>query len=411
MQRRVATALAAAVVGAACDDCREPEEGAPVCGPCDPVVLLLEDSPLLNAGLLSPLPEDVLSYCAGHEVDAAVYERWLDEDCWELAAHYTARSLAWDDEVQAEYEQQAKRTFACPDGDGSAGCGAGAPTAQLSFVGPPDLELAQASPIAMLISAPQLDTIAADVLQEDLTQTIQAALAGDHCDGSQWVAGTSCTAFLVGPRHVLTARHCVGDGVPVACGGTAENRLAEKVLVFDYLDDPREGTTTVGGLTVVACGTENGAATVAHRHDWALVELDQPAPGNRTPLALPEPGATPPECGLVYAVGHPLGHPQFRSGTTEPDDPAAWIRPFSEDGLFYTTIDIISGLSGSPVLDLEGDRLVGLLVSGRFETAGDENGCDWIFECGALGCPNERGYGRAVDLSVIAAELAPHLAE
>lgn len=413
MRRRVAAVLAAVFAGQACDECGEPEDPPLVCAACDPIALLLAESDRLKNGELAPLDPDLVSRCAAHEVDIRVETSWLDDECWDLAAHYTARSLDWADaDVEETYAELVSGTFACrSSGEAAGGCAQGSLDVEMSFVGPPELSLEQHSPVAMLVSAPQLEEIRSTALEQDLPRTIDAILAGEDCRGVTWVAGISCTAFLVGPRHVLTARHCVDEDLPAKCGGQASDRLHNERLVFDYHEHPQEGSTLVGGLTVVACGTKDGQPTVDPQHDWALLELDEPPPGNRSPLALPPPGDRPSSCEQVYVVGHPLGHPQTRSGTTEPSEPAAWIRPIETPSVFYTTIDVISGFSGAPVLAVNGDRLVGLLVSGTFEGMPDAYGCHWIYECGPAGCDSELDHGRAVDLSVIAAELAPHLAE
>lgn len=139
---------------------------------------------------------------------------------------------------------------------------------------------------------------------ERLGRTSSAILGGAPSDASQDAVvmlvfrdpATSfqgiCTAALVAPRLVLTARHCVADteadvacsvdGAPASGGVVNANHDPRSLYVFTGKDrpelDPTKWKPAGRGLEVLDDGSKNLC-----NHDLALVLLEQPITG--APLA------------------------------------------------------------------------------------------------------------------------------
>ena len=408
-RRRTGKLIATIVLGLvgtqACDRCRRPKKSEP-CHPCDPVALLRDGGAL---GDLAPLPQAALETCADRELTETIEARWAVPTCPDKTAHYLVNALDWEGALIDDWQQQAGGSFACPAeqaGSGVSGCAA-APPGEQSIVGPAEMEPTIESSVAMLVHSELLPSPDAAAIEQDLPALIEQALDDTGCTVPQPVFYPwPCTAFLVSSEHVLTAAHCL-PGLPSSCGGEATTtELPELSLVFDYLNpidpsDPDSIGIVADGLDIVACGP----AGVAKKDDWVLLQFVPPPELGERP-AFPLPDASPDECDDVYLAGHPMGHPQYVTGTLDPTLPSAWIDDMSP-GLFRATLDVITGYSGAPVFATEDDRLIGLLAAGRFLQS---SGCDWVFECGAAGCEETDDHGAVIDLSAIKDELTAAIA-
>lgn len=141
-------------------------------------------------------------------------------------------------------------------------------------------------------------------MDERLGRASAAILGGTASDASQDAvvmlvfldAATSfrgvCTAALIAPRLVLTARHCVADtdadvacsvdGAPATGGVVNANHDVRSLYVFTGKDrpelDPTKWKPAGRGLEVLDDGSKNLC-----NHDLALVLLERPITG--TPVA------------------------------------------------------------------------------------------------------------------------------
>lgn len=403
LSRSSKLAVLVGLVGSqACHQCGRSKKKEP-CHPCDPVVLLRD----LDDTDLAALPQDALDACADRSLTETIESRWSEPTCPDKTAHYLVNALDWDDATADDWEQQAGLSFACPSDDGiPIGCAAG-PDEELSIVGPAEMEPTVQSAVGMLVRTELLDAPNYPAGQQDLPTLITQTLDDDACEVPQPVfSPLPCTAFLVSSEHVLTAAHCV-PALPTSCGGDAtSSALSEYSLVFDYLDpvdesDPEAFEMVATGLEIVACGPDG----VAKEDDWVLLKFEPPPGfGDRAAFELPEEAVD--ACEDIYLAGHPMGHPQFRTGTLDPSKPSAWVDDV-EPGLFRATLDVVAGYSGAPVFATGDDRLVGMLVAGQFQQS---SGCDWVFECGAAGCVESDDHGSAIDLSAIRAEVSAAIA-
>ena len=140
------------------------------------------------------------------------------------------------------------------------------------------------------------------------TRTTAQAIVGGTVDTTRpdvlllqddTAAGFRCTATLIAPNLVVTARHCVGKrAVPSAstlCQGDATTNGAQSLPDYAgdvaaapmYLSDKPGGTILARGLLVY---DDNATTTCAH--DLALIGLDRNVAGitpseiRRTPLAV-----------------------------------------------------------------------------------------------------------------------------
>jgi hypothetical protein len=186
--------------------------------------------------------------------------------------------------------------------------------------------------------------------------TIGSALAVPDCLG---------TAFLVAPKVVVTAAHCV-----------CPDNVRELCFVFDLYDDARLTNRCALAPESVYHGLKLLGATDDVRKSlncdpeppWTFVELDRPACVlycvEGRPVSLPRAYPTtwctsPRERARIYAVGHPLGTVMQ---CTQP----GCIERFSQTdpNIFWARISTYQGHSGAPIFAVHGNALVGMLVGG-----------------------------------------------
>ena len=158
------------------------------------------------------------------------------------------------------------------------------------------------------------------------------------------------TAFLIAPDLLVTCRHVVREELN---GGRS---LANLRFLFDChwtgargaLDGPLYEVFAEATGPVVAVGTTGW-------EDYIVFRV-RPVPGSRCagagiPLA---PSVAP--CEWVTAIGHPFGLPMCTAGA-EPVEAAGDAR------VAFAHLDVLSGSSGSPVVRISDQRVVGLVQS------------------------------------------------
>jgi hypothetical protein len=367
--QRVFGVIAGLVAAQACDQCDEPPPPFE-CEPCDAVIMLRRTDGVRHGDWTVPKAAD--EACKGAE-HPGVVDAWEKEVCWQQSANYLVHVIDWrtDEAIESGFEREADGTFACPDtaAAGSAGCGGQGPSdTPARIVGPYDVCDDERDAVAMLVDTAELASPDTDALAQNLA----AMLSTTDAKPAPVFTPPAATAFLIGPRHLLTVAHWISP-VPEACGGEASDRLDSRTLLFDYRTTP-DTATRVTGITVVACGRER-ADDVEAETDWAVLELDAPLPG-RTPLALPPAGSAPTQCATVYTLGHPLGHPQQCIGTAQLNRPTAWVVSDPNRGpafdppvarTFTTSLDVVHSLSGAPVFDRVTGSLIGMHRKGVYD--------------------------------------------
>jgi protease YdgD len=172
-----------------------------------------------------------------------------------------------------------------------------------------------------------------------------------------------CTATLIGPRHVVTAAHCLFDGkingfvkpqsVHFVAAQARDKFLAHSVAAafvtspdFRFKVEERPRWDKIG-LEMI-------------KNDWAIITLEQSLPSAPVPIQAVPPAHLPNDTwpGEIALAGYGGDHAfvlsVHKGCTAQTDAPAA--------GLLLHTCDSMPGESGSPVLLLDGDKawLVGI---------------------------------------------------
>jgi V8-like Glu-specific endopeptidase len=189
---------------------------------------------------------------------------------------------------------------------------------------------------------------------------------------SNQITAAMCSGFLVGPKLLVTAGHCIES-----LDDCRANRW-----VFDYKME-NAGTTsiTVPQTSVYSCTKiisqklESGNGL-----DYALVELDR-AVTDREPLKFRKSGQVARGTEIVV-IGHPSGLP------TKISD-GAQVRS-SNSKYFVANLDTYGGNSGSAVMDARTGEVQGILVRGENDYIHDPAGnCRATNYCPDTGCRGE----------------------
>jgi V8-like Glu-specific endopeptidase len=144
-----------------------------------------------------------------------------------------------------------------------------------------------------------------------------------------------CTAYLVAPRLVVTAGHCVGFA-PVG------SDVSQFRLVFGFqMLNATTARTTVAASEIYT--TLRITAVCDGGWDCSVLELDRPVT-NHTMLQINRSGE-PIVGDSVYTIGYPFLLPEKFDG------PAPITGIFAGIGLAATQLDVSGGDSGSPIFD------------------------------------------------------------
>jgi V8-like Glu-specific endopeptidase len=181
-------------------------------------------------------------------------------------------------------------------------------------------------------------------------------------------SGSMCTATLIAPNLLLTARHCISSGPrrDIVCGLSELGEPYPANAIFATNDPvPVEGSRTFQGAELSV--PDEGADTCGY--DVALVRLSANVPPNVAVPAIPRIDREV-EAGEVYTAvgygadesGEPTGQRQMRSGLSVACAPG--LCGFGvESSEFRGETGICSGDSGGPALDAQG-KVVGVVSRG-----------------------------------------------
>jgi V8-like Glu-specific endopeptidase len=178
-----------------------------------------------------------------------------------------------------------------------------------------------------------------------------------------------CSGFLVGPKTLVTAGHCMMN----------EKECADFRWVFGY----KLGVEEFKSSQVYTCKkiiSQKFYYTEKEVNDYAVIELDRNVI-NASPLKYRKHGLVL-QGSRLLTIGHPLGLPMkitdgakvSRMNKEEREHPIrSW---FMKANYFTTNLDAYAGNSGAPVLNIKTGKVEGILIQGADDFVyNDERKC------------------------------------
>lgn len=185
----------------------------------------------------------------------------------------------------------------------------------------------------------------------------------------QPISGT-CTAFLIGPRHMMTASHCFNGG----------NVCRDFRWVFDYVVENENQTGFIGKAQDVYSCKKVVAAAYKDQLDYAIFELDRDVVGR--PFLTLDHKTQVAKHTKIYSIHSPRGLPLKHS--------VGFVRDNSGENHFTSAIDMMRGSSGAPILDATTHQVIGILAQGDVDyDLQTEPFCNRFKRCGEYECRGE----------------------
>jgi len=216
----------------------------------------------------------------------------------------------------------------------------------------------------------------------DGTYAINAGTLGSDynplCDGERFgdqPTAAECTATLVAPDVLITAGHCLGQGMQTDLNGM--------YYVFDYaVKQAGVNPSTFTGDQVYRASQILGyfLGDGDSANDWAVLKLDRAVTG-RTPASVRSSGSISVGQSVV-AIGFGAGLPMKFSDN-------ATVQGLIDFG-FEADFDIIGGNSGGPIINADTGMIEGVLSADQgIDDYMDNGTCFHATVCpGDAGCDN-----------------------
>lgn len=189
--------------------------------------------------------------------------------------------------------------------------------------------------------------------------TLQSAMPQICSDErfTEQVSLGNCSGFLVGPKTLVTAGHCMVN----------EKECSDNKWVFGFKD----GTTELTSSQVYSCSkivSQKYVYNSKEISDYAVIELDREVQGY-VPLKTRKFGRVLINTPLVV-IGHPMGLPMKatdggRVSRFNEIEKQTKIKSFLLRSNYFTAnLDAYGGNSGSPVFNKRTGKVEGILVQG-----------------------------------------------
>ncbi|KAH8168681.1 trypsin domain-containing protein [Sarocladium implicatum] len=169
-----------------------------------------------------------------------------------------------------------------------------------------------------------------------------------------WSNGAWCSGALVGPRHVLTAKHCLNDN-------------ASAIFAPGFDNKPRFGEAAV--LKVITTNVEWGTPC-GWKNDWAILIIDRRFGEDLGYLGVELPDKALQDKPIFDHVGYPGDLDNGKRPYRVPESTIQSSRKWDCDGKgpFYSDTDCAGGQSGGPIwLDKSDGSYVWGTLSVTFE--------------------------------------------
>ncbi len=201
-----------------------------------------------------------------------------------------------------------------------------------------------------------------------------------------------CTATLVGPRHLITAGHCVVGGGTKLFNENCENYPAKFLFDFDHTlslnsQVPEKSIYSCSRIIFASTPQKNVSLSQEVDHnDIALIELDREVTGRTiVPMDLNISGHFR-DLKEIVSIAYPLGLPQkfvlnghVESPTKRPHD-------------YSIMIDNLKGSSGAPLFDLKTGSLIGVTTVGAAPFYVHNGQCIELYQCPTDRSPCRSSY-------------------